>query len=695
MNILLTSAGRRTYLVEYFKEALQMAGVEGQVHTANSQECPAFYAADQWVETPLIYEPEYIPFLLDYCKHKQIGMVIPLFDIDVPVLAAHRNEFGAIGTILVTADEDIARICNDKWRMYCFLREQKVLGPEGFELPKTWIDEEEAAESVRRGEIHYPLMVKPRWGMGSLSIYQADDEEELRLLETVEGFGRLVHSIGVSVETDRPEETAEFVFQMYGKKDLYGGGTNLTTSLKCDGMEHRIYLSDYRWTEDDHVPGQIKILFAAPERMGKVSVRLFLNDGYEAPPEEEDLVIDMHSEEYCGMISRSLLQLGNPYRIRKAIEKSKAGKEVTLAYIGGSITQGAGAIPIHTECYAYKSFQLFQNRFSTQNNVRFIKAGVGGTPSELGMIRFDRDVLREGERPDIVVIEFAVNDEGDETKGVCYESLVRKVLKLPWKPAVVLLFSVFANDWNLQERLRPVGDLYDLPMVSILNAVTPQFSLKCGEGRILSKNQFFYDMFHPNNTGHTIMADCLQYLFERCDAAEPARVGTFVEGMTEEQILSEKLSGPAVIGADFERIFLLDKKNRYVGAKIRTGSFTSTDIELQSVEMDGSLTQTPEFPYNWMYDGSRPQMPGFEMEITCKSLFLIFKDSGEMDVGKADVFVNDVYCMTADPHKNNWLHCNAVLLFWETESRSHKVRITVTEEDRNKKFTILGFGYTI
>ena len=56
------------------------------------------------------------------------------------------------------------------------------MGAEGFELPKTWIDEEEAAESVRRGEIHYPLMVKPRWGMGSLSIYQADDEEELRLL---------------------------------------------------------------------------------------------------------------------------------------------------------------------------------------------------------------------------------------------------------------------------------------------------------------------------------------------------------------------------------------------------------------------------------------------------------------------------------------------------------------------------------
>ena len=36
------------------------------------------------------------------------------------------------------------------------------------------------------------------------------------------------------------------------------------------------------------------------------------------------------------------MNLGNTYRIRKAIEKARAGKEVTLAYIGGSITQGAG-----------------------------------------------------------------------------------------------------------------------------------------------------------------------------------------------------------------------------------------------------------------------------------------------------------------------------------------------------------------
>ena len=59
---------------------------------------------------------------------------------------------------------------------------------------------------------------------------------------------------------------------------------------------------------------------------------------------------------------------------------------------------------------------------------------------------------------------------------------------------MVLLFSVFANDWNLQERLQPVGRQYDLPMVSILDAVTPQFSGK-EQKRVITKNQFFMTCF--------------------------------------------------------------------------------------------------------------------------------------------------------------------------------------------------------
>ena len=514
-----------------------------------------------------------------------------------------------------------------------------------------------------------------------------EDHEMLKLMETVEGFRKLVHSIGVSVETEDPKEQVEFIFQMYGKKDLYGGGANLTAVFPGDGAEKRIYLADVDWQEDDHEPGQIKILMDTPEKLAKASVRLYLNDGYTAPEAAEEQNVDVSSAAYRKMIEKSLIQTGNTYRIYRTIRRARLGEDVTLAYIGGSITQGAGATPINTECYAYKSYEGFCNFIGKKENIHFVKAGVGGTPSELGMIRFDRDVLRDGEQqPDIVVVEFAVNDEGDETKGDCYESLVRKILNLPNHPAVILLFSVFADDSNLQERLIPVGLRYDLPMVSVRNAVVPEFYDK--EKRILTKNQYFYDMFHPSNLGHTIMADCLLNLYREISKAVEEK------GVIDSDYSPELFAGAPAIGCTFDHVKLLDKKDGYEKAVIDCGGFTQTDKVLQSVEMDLDLEMTPEFPYNWMYDGAvSKEKTYFEMKITCKALVLVFKDSGEVDAAKAEIYADGKWVRTADPYVNGWLHTNPLLIFAEPETKEHTVRIEIAEGDEDKKCTILGFGY--
>lgn len=510
------------------------------------------------------------------------------------------------------------------------------------------------------------------------------DEEMLALLRDTAGFRKLVHSIGVSVTAEDTTQDVEFVFQMYGEEDRLGGGTLLRCPLRTDGAEVRIPLSGQQWREDDKEPGQMLFLFDEPELLATADVRFFLQDGYQAPEIDEEKEIDLSSAAYQQMIARSLMDMGDIGRVGKAMHKAKNGEPVTIAYIGGSITQGAGAVPINTECYAYKSYRNFLRITGAGENVRFIKAGVGGTPSELGMIRFERDVLRDGrEKPDIVVVEFGVNDDGDETKGNCYESLVRKILTLPGRPAVVLLFSVFANDWNLQDRLRVVGERYRLPMVSVLDAVTPQFRLKPGQGRVLSKNQFFYDMFHPTNIGHTIMADCLAYFFKQ--AADQAYAG-------EDDILEKGLPKPA-IGADFERVKLLDKKEMPEGAKVSCGSFCFSDVELQEVEMDEALTCTPEFPYNWMYRRGEGDFEPFCLEISCRALLLIFKDSGEVSAGKAEVFVDGERKLTADPKVNGWIHCNPVILFQEKETGRHVVQVRMADGDEDKEFTILGFGY--
>ncbi len=531
-------------------------------------------------------------------------------------------------------------------------------------------------------------------GRGISYLYQSDgrltssaqisgnvkDEKLLKMLESVEGFRKLVHSIGVSVEMEDSSSEVEFIFQMYGKKDLYGGGANIEAVLKADSSEKRIYLSDVQWKKDDDIPGQIKVYLPKADEKAYLNVRLYLNDGFEAPPQIEEKPVDLESAEYRNMIEASLIRLGNIERLLELKKKADRGDAVTIAYIGGSITQGAGATPINTECYAYKSFMGIKKLLGNGDNIHYIKAGVGGTPSELGMIRFERDVLRDGAvEPDLVIVEFAVNDEGDETKGDCYESLVRKILRLSCRPAVILLFSVFADDFNLQERLMPVAERYDLPAVSVKNAVTPQFYDR--EKRILTKHQYFYDMFHPTNLGHTIMADCLIFLLEKA----------LKEGKALEKYDPEFDKKPA-IGNGFEDVILLDKRDNKELAQIDEGGFLLQDEVLQSVEMDEDIAVTPEFPYNWMYDGKRCPHKSFKMKIQCRKLVVIMKDSGEVDAAVAEAYVDGRPVRKLDPYVNRWCHCNPLIIINDGSTKEHLVEIRPEEDGERDKFTILGFG---
>lgn len=172
MNILITSAGRRTYMVDYFRDAL--CG-KGKVFAANSEMTYALKKADGYVLTPAIYDTSYIDFLLTYCKENRISALISLFDIDLPVLSKNTHLFAEIGVRVLVSDYAFISICNDKWQSYEFIKNH------GFEAPATFISIEKTKEAINLGEIQYPLIVKPRWGMGSIGIYEAENEEELDL----------------------------------------------------------------------------------------------------------------------------------------------------------------------------------------------------------------------------------------------------------------------------------------------------------------------------------------------------------------------------------------------------------------------------------------------------------------------------------------------------------------------------------
>ena len=502
------------------------------------------------------------------------------------------------------------------------------------------------------------------------------DETMIQNLRTAEGFLSMVAGIGVTLETQDTDNAVDYVFQMYGKADTYGSGDTLRLRCRPDGMEQIIWLDDHAWGDDNAVVGQMRFEFERPGSIATVDVKLYLREGFEAPEQEERTEIRVESEAYQAILERSLMNLGNYARVKKVLDRAKRGEEVTIAFIGGSITQGAGATPIDKKSYAYQTWERFKTNFG--ENVKLIKAGVGGTPSEFGMIRFERDVLREFTvKPDLIVIEFSVNDEGDETKGLCYESLIRKCLALSDDTAVILIHAVFADDWNLEERLGPVGERYELPMVSVRQGVVSQFYLKPDTGRVLTKSQFFYDVFHPTNMGHTIMADCLIHLMKQIDQA-PEIAGT------------DWRSKEPYFGTDFEAVELVDSAWKTELLKdLNPGSFSEVDADLQRVEMDDQIIPVPEFPNNWHHAGGSE---AFSAKICCKSLLIVVKDSGSPEYGKATVKVDGKEVLTLDPRAVGWTHCTPLIAIRGEQTAEHRIEVSMIPGDEDKKMTILGFG---
>ena len=175
MNILLTSVGRRAYIIDYLRDIYKDLGLIGSIVATNSDmNTTAMSVADKSFESPLIYDKEYIPFLLEICKNEKIDILISLFDIDLMILAKNKAEFEALGVKVIVSNDDVINICNDKFEMLEYLK--RINMP----VPETYLDLDKALEGADFDKKTYIL--KPRWGMGSLSIFEAENKKELEVL---------------------------------------------------------------------------------------------------------------------------------------------------------------------------------------------------------------------------------------------------------------------------------------------------------------------------------------------------------------------------------------------------------------------------------------------------------------------------------------------------------------------------------
>ena len=362
--------------------------------------------------------------------------------------------------------------------------------------------------------------------------------------------------------------------------------------------------------------------------------------------------------EVSDMVKRSLVSVGNNQRLLDAIEKAKNGEDVTIAYLGGSITQGDGASNSNN-CYANVSFNMFTEKFASDpSKMHYVNAGIRATTSTLGILRSDRDVISHN--PDIVFVEFAANDmQKDFNDLMAYESLLVRLLESESKPAVILIFAFYENGDSAQDLMKKIGTAYKLGMISIKDAVMPEIEA----GNMTFRGDYAADDVHPNDKGHQMICDFIEYYYDNAVAAEKSAEYTLPNNKT----VSRELANLENIGADSDKITSL-------------GSFENGSYDYFLYK--SCLQYNPE-------SGSTPEPLTFTAEFS--RLLIAVKQDNITDLGAAEVWVDGAKVGDISNYSEYGWGGVAISSFNIGEG-SHDVEIRIAESSSDKPFYLLDMG---
>lgn len=191
----------------------------------------------------------------------------------------------------------------------------------------------------------------------------------------------------------------------------------------------------------------------------------------------------------------------------------RVGGPVTVAYLGGSITWGGHASDIERTSYRALTTQWLERTYP-RSVVRAINAGVGGTGSDLGAFRVGRDVLAH--EPDLVFLEFAVNDMGrsDESVLAAFEGIVRAIRRA--RPGADLCVVYTLHQDHLKEYAsgelprtvmlhEQVAERYGLASIHMARDAARRVA--AGE---VSWDTFSRDSCHPTDAGFAMYGQTLR-----------------------------------------------------------------------------------------------------------------------------------------------------------------------------------------
>lgn len=343
---------------------------------------------------------------------------------------------------------------------------------------------------------------------------------------------------------------------------------------------------------------------------------------------------------------------GDLTRLANAMRKAQRGEEITIGVIGGSITERYSASS-YEYCYASFLQRWWEERFP-QAKVNFINAGIGGTTSYLGVHRVEEDLLYAS--PDVVVVEFSVNDNNDIFFKKSYDNLVRRILLEEQEPAVLLLFTTTEGGYNAQENDSLIGFQYHLPMLSYANAVLP--AIEAGE---FQWKDISPDDVHPNDRGHAIIGE-MMYRYLNDVYAGFDEISEEVTPFTEKAVTKEVYLEARLLDSD----------------------------DLQPVSMGSFMEKQVNWhlPNNWYTDNGEDAIV---FEVEAANIGIAYQKSTDSTYGQYEVYVDGEYVRTLDGYfKNGWgdsLQPDEV--YCSDESANHTIEIRKATDSTGDKFAII------
>lgn len=205
MNILILSCGTRNKLVSFFKECSEYDKV---VVTDCSELAPALYEADRYYIVPRMNQEGYFETLLEICDKEEIGVMLPLQEEELLLIAKNRDRFRDVGVLPIVSEYEKVLMCKDKYALNGWLNEQGILAVPTIRA-KDFVAQKKDVEEV---------YVKPRFGAGSMNTFAVhssrllealveDIEEELIVQPSIKG-----KEYGVDIYVDMVSREVVAVF---------------------------------------------------------------------------------------------------------------------------------------------------------------------------------------------------------------------------------------------------------------------------------------------------------------------------------------------------------------------------------------------------------------------------------------------------------------------------------------------------